>query len=126
MRVVVRDFDRARAAARAADMALARGEERPLLGIPVTMKEPFNVAGLPTTWGFLRFKDFVPAEDALVVSRLKHAGAVITGKTNIPVGGIPPGRTGATKPYHLAYAPTWLKMVTRMSRPCRVDKPRLS
>jgi amidase len=44
--VVVRDFDRAREAAKAADMALARGEQRALLGIPVTLKEPFNVAGL--------------------------------------------------------------------------------
>ena len=49
--VVVRDFDRARDAARAADARLARGERRPLLGIPVTLKEPFNVFGLPTTFG---------------------------------------------------------------------------
>lgn len=52
----------------------------------MTLKEPFNVAGLPTTWGFPHFKDFQPAEDALVVSRLKAAGAVIIGKTNIPIG----------------------------------------
>ena len=50
--VIVRDFDRARTAAKAADAAIARGERRPLLGIPATLKEPFNVAGLPTTWGF--------------------------------------------------------------------------
>ncbi|WP_407183848.1 amidase [Bradyrhizobium centrosematis] len=84
--IVVRDFDRARDAARAADAALARGERRPLTGIPVTMKEPFNIAGLPTTWGFPHFRDFRPADDALVVSRLKAAGAVIIGKTNIPIG----------------------------------------
>ena len=84
--IVVRDFDRAREAAHAADAALARGERRPLLGIPVTMKEPFNVAGLPTTWGFPHFRDFQPANDALVVSRLKAAGAIIIGKTNIPIG----------------------------------------
>ena len=84
--VVVRDFDRAKDAAKAADAALARGEDRPLLGIPVTLKEPFNVVGLPTTWGFQEFRDFVPTEDALAVSRLKQAGAVIIGKTNIPVG----------------------------------------
>lgn len=47
--IIVRDFDRARDAARAADDALGRGERLPLLGIPVTLKEPFNVAGLPTT-----------------------------------------------------------------------------
>src|SRR5262249_48938376 len=84
--IVVRDFDRARDAARTADTALARGDRRPLLGIPTTLKEPFNVAGLPSTWGYQRFRDFMPSEDALIVSRLKEAGAVIIGKTNIPIG----------------------------------------
>lgn len=84
--IIVRDFDRARDAARAADAALGRGERLPLLGIPLTLKEPFNVAGLATTWGFPHFKDFQPAEDALVVSRLRAAGAIIIGKTNIPIG----------------------------------------
>jgi amidase len=82
--IVVRDFERARAAAKSCDAALLHGDPRSLLGIPVTIKEPFNIAGLPTTWGFPQFKDFVPAHDALVVSRLKEAGAVIVGKTNIP------------------------------------------
>ena len=84
--VVVRDFDRARDAAKAADAALARGERNPLLGIPVTLKEPFDVAGLPSTWGFPQFRDFTPKQDALAVSRLKQAGAIIIGKTNIPIG----------------------------------------
>jgi amidase len=84
--IVVHDFDRAKDAARAADAALARGEQRPLLGIPVTLKEPFNIAGLPSTWGFPQFREFVPPEDALVVTRLKAAGAVVIGKTNIPLG----------------------------------------
>ncbi|MBR0788612.1 amidase [Bradyrhizobium manausense] len=84
--VIVRDLDRAREAARAADAALGRGERLPLLGIPVTLKEPFNVAGLPTTWGFPQFRDFQPDEDALLVARLKAAGAIIIGKTNIPIG----------------------------------------
>jgi amidase len=84
--VVVRDFDRARQAAIAADQALARGERRPLLGLPMTVKEAFNVAGLPTTWGIPAFKDWRPPEDAVVVERLKAAGAVIIGKTNVPVG----------------------------------------
>jgi amidase len=83
--VVVRDFDRARAAADAADAALARGEQRPLLGLPMTVKEQFNVAGLPTTWGNPKFKDWRPEADALVVQRLKAAGAVILGKTNVPI-----------------------------------------
>ncbi|MTE15695.1 amidase [Nocardia aurantiaca] len=82
--ICVRDFDRALAAARRADEARARGEDRPLLGIPVTVKESYNVAGLPTTWGMPRYAGFVPAEDAVAVSRLKAAGAVILGKTNVP------------------------------------------
>ena len=83
--VVVRDFDRARIAADAADAALACGEQRPLLGLPMTVKEQFNVAGLPTTWGHPKFKDWRPDADALAVQRLKAAGAVILGKTNVPV-----------------------------------------
>lgn len=84
--VCVRDFARGMEAARAADAALARGETRPLLGIPMTVKESYNVAGLPTTWGFPAQKDFVPREDALSVARVKDAGGVILGKTNVPVG----------------------------------------
>jgi amidase len=84
--VCVRDFDRALAAAREADAARATGDARPLLGVPMTVKESFNVAGLPTTWGIPPFKDFTPAEDAVAVARLKAAGAVILGKTNVPLG----------------------------------------
>jgi amidase len=82
--VPVRDFARAREAARQADAALARGERRPLLGVPVTIKESYNIAGLPTTWGIPAAKCFVPEEDALAVARLKGAGGVILGKTNVP------------------------------------------
>ncbi|MGW4208396.1 amidase [Lentzea sp. NPDC004789] len=82
----VPDFDRARAAARDADQARARGEDRPLLGVPVTVKECYNVAGLPTTWGMPQHQGFVPAEDAVAVSRVKAAGAVVLGKTNVPLG----------------------------------------
>jgi len=82
--VVARDFDRGRDAARSADAALARGERRPLLGIPMVVKESFDVAGLPTTWGVPAFKDFIPQEDAVMVARVKAAGAVILGKTNVP------------------------------------------
>jgi amidase len=81
--VVIRDFDRARAAAGAADAALARGEHGALLGIPMTVKESFNVGGLPTTWGFPHGRDWKSAEDAVAVVRLKQAGAVILGKTNL-------------------------------------------
>jgi len=83
--VCVQDFDRALEAARAADAALARGERKALLGLPITVKESYNIAGLPTTWGFPGAKDFVAAEDALSVARVKAAGAVILGKTNVPV-----------------------------------------
>jgi amidase len=83
--VVVRDFDRALDAARHADEARARGRRGPLLGVPMTVKESFNVAGLPTTWGIPPWKDFIATEDALAVARLKHAGGVILGKTNVPV-----------------------------------------
>jgi len=83
--VVVRDFDRARAEARKADAALAAGDDvRPLLGLPMTVKEAFNVAGLPTTWGLPGTSDIPVWEDAVVVARLKAAGAIIIGKTNLP------------------------------------------
>lgn len=84
--ICVPDFDRARAAARDADRARGRGEDRPLLGVPVTVKESYNVAGLPTTWGMPQYRDHVPAEDAVQVSRLRQAGAVMLGKTNVPLG----------------------------------------
>jgi amidase len=83
--VCVRDFERALAAAHAADAARGRGEHKPLLGIPMTIKESFNFAGTPTTWGIPTQKDFHPKEDALAVMRLKDAGAVILGKTNVPL-----------------------------------------
>jgi amidase len=84
--ICVRDFSRGLEAARAADAARARGETAPLLGLPLTVKESYNIAGLPTTWGFPAQKDFVPPEDALSISRVKQAGGVILGKTNVPVG----------------------------------------
>ncbi len=82
--VVVRDFDRALAAARAADARLARGEKAPLLGVPITVKEAHNVEGLPTTWGSPAFGQWIAPEDSVGVARLKAAGAVILGKTNVP------------------------------------------
>jgi amidase len=83
--VCVRDFTRGLEAARAADAARARGESKPLLGLPMTVKESYNVGGLPTTWGFPAQKDFTPPEDALSISRVKAAGGVILGKTNVPL-----------------------------------------
>jgi amidase len=84
--ICVRDFDRARAAAREADAALARGERKPLLGLPLTVKESYNVAGLPTTWGIPAQKDFIAKDDALPITRIKDAGGIVLGKTNVPLG----------------------------------------
>ncbi len=84
--ICVRDFERGLAAARAADADLARGVKKPLLGIPMTVKESYNIAGLPTTWGNPAQRDFTPNEDALPITRVKAAGCVILGKTNVPLG----------------------------------------
>ncbi|WP_246165125.1 amidase [Pigmentiphaga aceris] len=83
--VVVHDAARARVAARAADAALQRGERLPLLGVPVTVKESFDVAGLPTTSGDPAYRDLVATKDAAVVDALRRAGAIIVGKTNVPL-----------------------------------------
>ncbi len=84
--VVVFDTDAALQRARAADAALARGEcWGPLHGLPMTVKEAFDVAGLPTTWGFEAQRGNVAATHAVAVQRLLDAGAVIFGKTNLPV-----------------------------------------
>ncbi|MDA1098240.1 MAG: amidase [Proteobacteria bacterium] len=84
--VPVRDFERARAAADAADRAQAEGRSLgPLHGLPMTIKEAYDIAGLPTTWGHPAFKDNVAREDAVMVQRLKAAGAHFLGKTNVPI-----------------------------------------
>ena len=84
--VVVRDFDRARDEARRADRELAEGNARgPLHGVPMTIKESYDIAGLPTTWGFEQYKDNIASSDSLMVERYKDAGAIFMGKTNVPV-----------------------------------------
>ena len=83
--IVAPDFQRARERAAAADAALAAGENwGPLHGVPVTLKESFDVAGLPTTWGDPGLRNNVPAKNSAVAQTLLDAGAVIMGKTNIP------------------------------------------
>ncbi len=82
--VVVRDFERARADARQADLAIARGEFKPLTGVPMTVKESFDLRGHPTTWGFEAHRHHRAREDALAVQRVKQAGAIVLGKTNVP------------------------------------------
>ncbi len=67
-----------------ADEAIARGSDvGPLHGVPMTIKDSINVAGLHTTWGNPAFKDFVADWDATVARRLRRAGAIIVGKTNV-------------------------------------------
>jgi len=70
--------------AAAADAAIARGDPvGPLHGVPVSVKEALNVAGMHTTWGNPAFSKFIADRDAAVVARLKAAGAVVVGKTNV-------------------------------------------
>jgi len=85
--VVVHDFERGRDAAKAADKALAGGTDLgPLHGVPMTIKEAYDIAGLPTTWGIPEFQDNIATEDSDTVSRFKQAGAHFFGKTNVPLG----------------------------------------
>ena len=84
--VVVRDFERARVRARAADAALAAGTIwGPLHGLPMTVKESFDVPGLPTTRGQEALRRNVAVQPAVAVQRLLDAGAIVFGKTNVPV-----------------------------------------
>src|SRR5262245_2550456 len=84
--VVVRDVDRARTRARAADRALARRQSwGPLHGVPMTIKESYDVAGLPTTWGVPAYAKNVATKNAVAVDRLLGAGVVLFGKTNVPL-----------------------------------------
>lgn len=84
--IVVLDFERAHERAAQLDKAAIRGRwAGPFHGVPMTIKESYGVAGLPTTFGFAAFADNLADEDALSVQRLKDAGVVIFGKTNVPV-----------------------------------------
>lgn len=84
--VIHLDVDSARARADAADQALARGEVwGPLHGLPITIKESHNVAGWPSTFGDPVLRDNRPSETAAVITRLLDAGAIVFGKTNVPI-----------------------------------------
>jgi len=84
--VVVQDFERGREAAKAADAAVSAGETLgPLHGVPMTIKEAYNIEGLPTTWGVPELKDNIATEDSDTVIRMKQAGAHFFGKTNVPL-----------------------------------------
>ncbi|QYJ06429.1 amidase family protein [Qipengyuania flava] len=81
--VVVTDFDRALEQARAMTKAGPSGD-RPLFGVPMTIKESFDIAGLPTTWGHEAYAENTATRDSTVVRQLKDAGAIFLGKTNVP------------------------------------------
>ena len=83
--VVSLDVERARVQARVIDDQLARGRlVGPLHGLPMTVKDTFETEGLRTVAGWEPLRHHVPAHDAIAVERLKHAGAVVFGKTNTP------------------------------------------
>jgi amidase len=81
--IVVRDFERARNDARVADEQRAGGIDTSLLGLPVTVKESIDLAGLPSTAGVPERRGHAAPVDALTVRRLRAAGAIVVGKTNV-------------------------------------------
>lgn len=82
--IVIPNYDEARRCAVAADEARARGAEKPLLGLPLTVKDCFYMQGLPTTGGVPERAQAIAEVDSAVVTRLRNAGSVIFGKTNVP------------------------------------------
>jgi len=82
---VALDEDGGRTAAKASDARFAAGSARSALeGIPLSVKDNILVAGMPATWGSRALAEFVPSHDELPINRLRAAGAVIIGKTNVP------------------------------------------
>jgi len=83
--MVARDFDRARASAKAADAAVARGDDLPPLhGLPIGIKDLQETEGLRTTYGSPIFRDHIPSADERLVAAVRDAGAIVVGKTNTP------------------------------------------
>jgi amidase len=84
--IVWQDRERAMARAKQADDALATGDESgPLHGVPVTIKESFAYRGSPSTWGLPSLKDANSSRTAVAVARLESSGAIVAGKTNVPL-----------------------------------------
>ncbi|MEC8834557.1 MAG: amidase family protein, partial [Pseudomonadota bacterium] len=85
--IVVQRRDEALAFAKVADQEVAKGTSQlgALHGVPMTVKESYGVAGTPSTWGIPEMKDNVVESDSLPIQRLKAAGAIIFGKTNVPI-----------------------------------------
>jgi amidase len=84
--IIATDIPGARKRAKAADRALAKGDVwGPLHGVPMTIKESYDVVGLPTTWGDPKLKNNIAKKNALAVQRMMDAGVVLFGKTNVPL-----------------------------------------
>ena len=84
--VIVTDIDRAKKAAAASHRRLKKGKPiGPFDGVPMTAKESFDMSGTPSTWGAPRFRDNIASADAAAITRLTDAGAIIYGKTNVPL-----------------------------------------
>ena len=83
--VIIQDFDRAREKANKLDKSRVAGDHCPLLGVPMTVKESIDVEGLPSSWGFPASASNIAERDSIAAKRLKSAGAIILGKTNVPV-----------------------------------------
>jgi len=89
--IITPTVDAARQQARAVEQAVMRGEETgPLAGVPLTIKDLHQLAGVRTTFGSKLFENFVSSEDSILVTRLKRAGCVILGKTNTSEFGLVP------------------------------------
>jgi len=84
--VVAKDYERARDKARASDAARAQGKDLGVLhGLPMTIKDSLETAGLVTTSGAPELRDHMPRQSAVAVQRVVDAGAIILGKTNLPI-----------------------------------------
>jgi amidase len=84
--IIATDIEGARKRARAADKAVKAGKKLgPLHGVPMTIKESYDVAGFPTTWGHPAFKDKIVEKNSLVAQRMINAGVTLFGKTNVPL-----------------------------------------
>jgi aspartyl-tRNA(Asn)/glutamyl-tRNA(Gln) amidotransferase subunit A len=86
--LVTRTNDMALSAAKESEKAFQKGEPKPLEGVPIAIKDNVFTKGVRTTFGSKLYENFVPDRDAILVERLKNAGAVILGKTNLPEFGL--------------------------------------
>jgi len=84
--IIFMDVEKARKRAKKADQTLAKGKIwGPLHGVPMTLKDSYDVIGMPTTWGVPQYRNHFPKANAVAVDRLLKAGVVLLGKTNVPL-----------------------------------------